>query len=321
MAVETPAASVSGKTLAKPRGAPQTGWARFKKDFPIHKYYYLLMIPGLLVLLLFRYFPMGGLIIAFKDYKVKEGIIGSAWAGLKWFEMLFSNPQFSQVLINTIWISLLKLIFGFPAPILLAIMINEVRQTRLKKTIQTVVYLPHFISWVVIGGLMISLLSPSVGILSLFGVTKNPLLEPGNFRSLVVITDIWKEVGWGTVVYLAAITGISQDLYEAATVDGAGRFQKIRHITLPSIMGTIAVMLIMRCGNLMMTGFDQLYVLQTPSVMDVGDVLDTFVYRYGLAMGRFSMATAAGLFQSVVGLILVCISNFCSHKMDQPGVW
>lgn len=254
-----------------------TIWQRFLKNLPVHKYYYILMVPGLLLLLLFRYLPMCGMIIAFKDYKLSTGILGGDWAGLDWFKMLFSNPQFTQVLKNTIWISLLKLAFGFPAPILLAIMMNEVSKNFLKRTIQTVIYLPHFISWVVIGGLMMTILSPSVGILGLFGITKNPLLEPANFRFLVVLTDIWKEAGWGTVVYLAAISSISPDLYEAATVDGAGRFQKIRHITLPAIASTVTVMLILRTGSLMMAGFDQIYVLQTPAVMDVGDVLDTFV--------------------------------------------
>ncbi|WP_322176431.1 ABC transporter permease [Acutalibacter caecimuris] len=296
-------------------------WVKFKKGFKANIWYYLLMLPGLLALLVFRYVPMGGLVIAFKDFKVAEGMFGSAWVGTKWFDMLFSNREFGQVLFNTIYISLLKLIFSFPAPILLALMINEVSSVGLKRSIQTVVYLPHFISWVVIGGVLTTILSPSVGILSYFGLAKNPLLEPGNFRWMVVVSDIWKEAGWGTVVYLAAITNISPELYEAATVDGANRFQKILHITLPAIASTIAVMLILRTGSLLSAGFDQMYVLQTPATMDVGDVLDTFVYRYGLAQGRFSYAAAAGLFQSVVGLILVSFSNFVTGRMGQDGIW
>ena len=183
------------------------------------------------------------------------------------------------------------------------------------------VYLPHFISWVVIGGILYTILSPTVGVLSLFNLKKNPLLETSNFRMLVVISDIWKTSGWGTIVYLASISGINPDLYEAAIIDGANRFQKIRHITVPSIASTIAVMLILRTGSLMSAGFDQMYILQSPATMDVGDVLDTFVYRYGLAQGRFSYATAAGLFQSVVGLILVSLSNFITHKMGENGIW
>jgi len=279
------------------------------------------MIPGLTILLLFRYAPMGGIIIAFKDFKIAEGIFGSSWAGMKWFEMLFSNAEFGRVLFNTILISVSKLIFGFPVPIILAVMINEVSNTKLKKSIQTVIYLPHFISWVVIGGILYTILSPTVGVLSLFKIKKNPLLEPSNFRILVVLSEIWKTSGWGTIVYLAAISGISPDLYESAIIDGANRFQKIRHITIPSIASTIAVMLILRTGSLMSAGFDQMYVLQSPATMDVGDVLDTFVYRYGLAQGRFSYATAAGLFQSVVGLILVLLSNFITNKMGQDGIW
>lgn len=296
-------------------------WARFRKNFKVHKWYYLLMLPGLATLFIFRYIPMGGVVIAFEEFRVADGVFGSAWAGTKWFDMLFSNKEFGQVLFNTIYISLLKLLLSFPAPILLALMINEVGQVPLKKSIQTIVYLPHFISWVVIGGVLTTILSPSVGITSYFGMTKNPLLEPSNFRIIVVLSDIWKEAGWGTVVYLAAITGISPDLYEAATVDGANRFQKIWHITIPAIAGTIAVMLILRTGSLLSAGFDQMYVMQTPATMDVGDVLDTFVYRYGLAQGRFSYAAAAGLFQSVIGLILVSLSNFITNRMGQDGIW
>lgn len=311
----------NAKAAAAAQRPRQGRWYKFKKNFPVHKYYYLLILPGLAALLVFRYVPMVGVIIAFKDFKIAEGIFGSQWVGTKWFEMLFSNAEFSNVLFNTIYISLLKLIFSFPAPILLALMINEVSHVKFKKVIQTTVYLPHFISWVVIGGVMMTILSPSVGILSLFGVSKNPLLEPANFRWLVVVSDIWKEAGWGTVVYLAAITNISPDLYEAATVDGATRFQKIWNITLPAIAGTIAIMLILRTGSLLSAGFDQMYVLQTSATMDVGDVLDTFVYRYGLAQGRFSYAAAAGLFQSVVGLILVSLSNFITGRMGQDGIW
>ena len=311
----------NAKAAAAAQKPRQGRWYKFKKNFPVHKYYYLLILPGLAALLVFRYIPMVGVIIAFKDFKIAEGIFGSQWVGTKWFEMLFSNAEFSNVLFNTIYISLLKLIFSFPAPILLALMINEVSHVKFKKVVQTTVYLPHFISWVVIGGVMMTILSPSVGILSLFGVSKNPLLEPANFRWLVVVSDIWKEAGWGTVVYLAAITNISPDLYEAATVDGATRFQKIWNITLPAIAGTIAIMLILRTGSLLSAGFDQMYVLQTSATMDVGDVLDTFVYRYGLAQGRFSYAAAAGLFQSVVGLILVSLSNFITGRMGQDGIW
>ena len=302
-------------------GGGRSFWLRFSKGFRTNIWYYLLMLPGLLTLFIFRYFPMGGLVIAFEDYKVADGIFGSAWVGTKWFEMLFSNKEFGQVLFNTIYISLLKLIFSFPAPILLALMINEVRSVILKKSIQTVVYLPHFISWVVIGGVLSTILSPSVGVLPYFGAAKNPLLEPSNFRWMVVVSDIWKEAGWGTVVYLAAITNVSPELYEAATVDGANRFQKILHITIPAIASTIAVMLILRTGSLLSAGFNQMYVMQTPATMDVGDVLDTFVYRYGLAQGRFSYAAAAGLFQSVVGLILVSLSNFITNRMGQDGIW
>lgn len=238
-----PMNAIHGRTISVPKPQKQSGWKRFRKNFRVHKYYYLLMLPGIIALLVFRYVPMAGIVIAFKNFRIADGIFGSEWVGLKWFEMLFSNAEFTNVLFNTIYISILKIVFSFPAPILLALMINEVGHLKYKKVVQTTVYLPHFISWVVVGGIMMTILSPSVGVLSLFGAAKNPLLEPANFRWLVVISDIWKEAGWGTVVYLAAITSISPDLYEAATVDGATRFQKIWNITLPAISGTIAIML------------------------------------------------------------------------------
>lgn len=289
-----------------------------------YAWFYLFMLPGLLALILFRYVPMVGNIIAFKDFNVRDGMFGSPWTsmhGLKWFHQLFSNPEFARVLWNTIYISILKILFSFPAPIVLALMINEVSSTKLKKVIQTTVYLPHFISWVVLGGILFTLLSPSVGILSIFGFTRNPLLNPKTFRAWLILTDIWKTAGWGTVVYMAAITGIGQELYEAATVDGANRFQRILYVTLPGILPTISILLVLRVGNLLFAGFDQIYILQQPATIEVSDVLDTFVYRYGIGQGRFPYGAAAGLFQSLVGIVMVGFSNYFSKRMGQDGVW
>ena len=298
-----------------------TSWTRFKKNFSTHKYIYLLMLPGLLTLFIFRYIPMAGIVVAFQNYRVVDGLFGSEWVGLHWFEMLFSNPQFLRILGNTITITLMRLVIGFPAPIILALLINEISRNTYKRTVQTIVYLPHFISWVVIGGIMTILLSPTVGILSVFGVDRNPLLNPATFRWVVVFSGIWKDAGWGTIVYLAAISTVNPDLYEAAVVDGANRFKRVIHITLPSISGAIAVMLILNTGTLLTAGFDQLFVLQSPAVMHVGDVLDTFVYRHGLAQGRFSHAAAAGLFQAVVGLMLVTMSNYFAKRMGESGIF
>lgn len=302
-------------------GSPTLQIKKSSKFRDRYIYYYAFMVPGLLMLLLFRYIPMFGNVIAFKDFTVRRGIFGSEFVGLKWFEQLFSNREFTRVLTNTIYISLLKIFISFPSSIILALMINEVSNLKTKRLIQTTVYLPHFISWAVLGGILFTILSPSVGVLGLFGVDRNPLMNTSTFRIWVIVTDIWKESGWGTVVYLAAMSGISQELYEAARVDGAGRMRRIWHVTLPGIMPTISIMLILRVGSVLFAGFDQMYVLQTPATMEVADVLDTFVYRYGIGQGRFSFGAAAGLFQAVVGLMMVAIANKVSHRMGQDGVW
>jgi putative aldouronate transport system permease protein len=289
-----------------------------------YKYYYLMFLPGLLVLLIFAYAPMFGLIIAFKDYSFAEGIFKSPWASpdiFKWFKIAFTGDSFSTILKNTLLISFLKIIFNFPAPILLALLINEVRNKYFKKTVQTIIYLPHFISWVVISGIVMALLSSSNGILSAFGFKSSILMSPKYFRGLLVVSEMWKEAGWGTVVYLAAIAGISVEMYEAAVIDGCNRLQQIFYITLPSIVSTIAILLILRTGQIMSAGFDQIFVLYSPITYSVADIIDTYVYRTGLAVGRFSLATAVGLFKSLVGLILVLTTNKIVKGMGESGLW
>lgn len=249
-----------------------------------------------------------------------DGIWGSPWVGLKWFENLFTASDFMNVLGNTLIISLYKLVFCFPAPLLLALLFNELRNQTFKRTVQTIVYLPHFISWVVISGLLVTLLSPSSGLISMFGMETSPLIDPGTFRGLLVVSEIWKETGWETVIYLAAITSIGAEMYEAAKIDGAGRLQQILYITLPALKGTIAVLLILRTGKILSAGFDQVYNLYSPIVYDVADIIDTYVYRIGLSMGRFSLAAAAGLFQSVVGFILVLITNRVTKSLGEEGL-
>ena len=279
-----------------------------------------MLLPGLLYFIVFRYVPLMGITIAFKDYRFVDGIWGSPWVGFKWFENMFVAGDFLNVLGNTIIISIYKLVFCFPAPLLLALLFNEVRNQVFKRTVQTIVYLPHFISWVVISGLMVTLLSPSSGLISIFGLETSPMISPSSFRGLLVLSEIWKETGWETVIYLAAITSISADMYEAAKIDGAGRLKQIIYITLPALKGTIAVLLILRTGKILSAGFDQVYNLYSPIVYDVADIIDTYVYRIGLSMGRFSLATAAGLFQSVVGFILVLITNRITKSLGEEGL-
>ncbi|MCG8502416.1 MAG: ABC transporter permease subunit [Firmicutes bacterium] len=280
----------------------------------IHKWrkygdYILLGLPGFIMLFIFRYLPMGGLIVAFKDYNVRRGFFDSPWVGAKWYNMLFMSDDFSIAFMNTLIISLLKLVCYFPVPIILAILLNELNKRYFARTIQAVIYLPHFISWAILSGILFSLFSPQLGILKVLGIEKSPLLMPGTFRWLLVLTEIWKASGWGTIIYLAAISGIDPNLYEAAIIDGANRFKRIWYITLPSISGTIVVLLILRLGNILDAGFGQVYMLYNASVYDVADIIDTYIFRVGLSTGRFSLATAAGLFKSVIGLILVLVSN------------
>ncbi|MFD0959988.1 ABC transporter permease [Paenibacillus chungangensis] len=291
------------------------------KVYHINKYYYVLLIPGLLFFLVFNYLPMGGILLAFKEFNISSGLWGSPWAGLKWFNLLFEAPDFWKALRNTIIISFYKLIFNFPAPIILALLLNEVRNALFKRVIQTVVYFPHFLSWVILGGILFTLFSVQTGLLKFLGLSISPLMNPESFRGMLVLSDMWKEVGWGTIIYLAAISGINQELYEAARIDGANRFQLVRHITIPSIANTIIILLILRTGHILHVGFDQIFVLYSPLVYEVSDILDTYVYRTGLTMGRYSLATAAGLFQSIVGLMLIIVTNGLAKRMGERGIW
>ncbi|WP_409341879.1 ABC transporter permease [Paenibacillus sp. MBLB4367] len=291
------------------------------RQFHRYKYYYVLLIPGLVYFILFHYIPMGGIIVAFKDFKLAKGIFASDWAGLKWFQLLFEADDFWTALKNTIYISFYKLIFGFPFPILLAIMLNELLGSAFKRVIQTIIYFPHFLSWVVLGGIMFTLFSTKSGILSFIGFDSSPLMEPSSFRALLVGSEIWKEAGWGTIIYLAAIAGINPELYEAAKIDGATRFQAIRYITLPSIAGTIVILLILRTGQILNAGFDQVFILYNPMVYNVADILDTYVYRIGLSMGRYSLAAAAGLFKSAVGLLMLLFTNWLVRRLGGQGLW
>lgn len=294
---------------------------RILKDWDL----YLMLVPGLLFLLLFKYTPMYGLIIAFMDFNIFKGISGSDWAGLKHFANLFTNTQFINVLTNTLLISIYKLVFLFPAPIIVAILMNEIMNMAFKRSVQSIIYLPHFISWVIISGLFINLLSMN-------GVINSAIawlgfdrilffMDQSIFRSILVFTDGWKEIGWGTIIYLAAITSIDPQQYEAATIDGASKFRQIWHITLPGMAPVIVLMLILRLGNVLEAGTEQILVMYNPIVYDVADVIGTYVYRIGLGTGDYSFSTAVGLFDSVVGLVLIVTGNHLCRKYLGRSIW
>lgn len=293
----------------------------------IFKYYelYLLFIPVAIFYIIFSYGPMFGLVIAFKNFNFQSGIFGSPWVGMKHFIEVFSNSDFLNSLVNTLLISLYRLIAGFPAPIILAILLNELRSNKFKKFVQTVSYMPHFISWVIIGGMVMNLLSPNRGpvnmlIKALGGEAIFFMNEPGFFKGILVITSIWKETGWGAIIFLAAIAGIDPSYNEAAIIDGANRFKLIWHVTLPSIRNVIVIMLILNMGNILNAGFEQVFVLINPAVSTAGEIIDYYVYRQGLVrFGNYSYAAAVGLFKSVVCLILVLITDKVSKLIDENG--
>jgi putative aldouronate transport system permease protein len=302
------------------------GRGNIGRDIKRDKYLYLLLLPGIICLFIFRYIPMYGVVIAFKEYNIFAGIANSPWVGFLQFERLFRNPEFSRILRNTILISAYKLLWGFPAPIILALLLNELKNQRFKKFTQTVLYLPHFISWVIFAGIIVTFLNPTTGvindIISYFGGRKIDFLANKRmFRSILVITDLYKGVGWGTIVYLAAISNIDPTLYEAAIVDGANRFRQVWHITLPSIRSVVVILLILSLGNILNAGFEQIFLLYNPLVYEVADIIDTFVYRRGLVESNYSLGAAAGLFKNVVALILIWSANHIVKSFGEDGLW
>ena len=268
---------------------------------------------------------MLGIVIAFKNYSPVAGIIDSPWVGLMYFENLFQSPDFFLVLKNTVIISLYRLMFGFTAPIILSLLINEIGNTKYKKIIQTISYLPHFLSWVIVAGLISTMLSvdgPINTLLGLFGIEKQQMLTNSSmFRGILVVTGIWKEVGWGTLFYLAAIAGINSELYEAARIDGASRWKQTLYITLPSIKGVVVILLIMQAGTVMNAGYEQVLLLQNPMVRNVSEILDTYIYKTGLQNSNYSFATAVGFFKCVVNMILILTTNLISKRMGEEGLW
>lgn len=287
---------------------------------------YLLLIPGLLYLLIFKYMPMYGIAIAFQDYNIFDGISGSKWVGFQNFAKMFTGEDFYKIFTNTLILSVYKILFLFPLPILMAILLNEIRHVSFRKITQTIVYIPHFLSWVIVASIFSTLLSPTSGLVNqlisnLGGEPISFLMSQKWFRTVMVICDGWKETGYSAVVYIAAIAGIDQQLYEAATVDGAGRIRQIFHITLPGISTTIVLLLVLRLGSILEAGTEQLLLMYNPTVYEVGDVIGTYVYRMGLGKQQYSFTTAVGLFNSVVGLILVVAGNFVSRKISGSSIW
>lgn len=291
-----------------------------------YKEYYLMLIPGILFFLVFCYGPMYGLVIAFQDYYPLKGVTGSKMVGLKHFRALFTDPFFLSVLKNTIVISFYKLLVCFPAPILLCLALNEISNYRFKKIAQSVSYLPHFVSWVVVSGIIIEFLSPSRGPINILlqNLGMEPIFfvaEPKYFRGVLVLSDLWKSVGWGSIVYLAAVTSVDPTLYEAAEMDGAGRIKKIIHVTIPALAPIIMVMFIMESGKILNDSFEQVYNFLTPSTYAVGDVISTFVYRMGIQKMQYSFTTAVDLFKNIISFMLVVMTNYIARKTNDYALW
>ena len=299
---------------------------RRKTPYWRYRELYLMLIPVIAYYVVFHYVPMYGAQIAFKDYKFNLGIIRSPWVGFEHFQYLFSLRSFKEIFRNTILISTYKLIFGFPAPIILAILLNELRIIPYKKAVQTISYLPHFLSWVILAAIFTQLLSPSTGALNIL-LTKlgfEPIFFLGDkswFRSVLVFTSVWKGVGWGSIIYLASIAGINPEIYEAAIVDGAGRMRRIWHVTLPGLTPVITILLIFAIGRLTLDDFDQIFNLYNPSVYSVGDVISTYTYRKGLVDLQYSFAAAVGLFQNAISLVLIVIVNWVTKRFNEFGIW
>ena len=291
-----------------------------------HKGLYLMLLPGILYFILFRYVPMGGLVIAFKNYTPFKGIWGSDWVGLAQFKKFFDTPDFMRLLRNTLGISVLQLILYFPMPIILSLFLNELRNDKYKRLIQTLVYIPHFVSWVIIASLTYQLFNQTDGVITylmktITGRSFDVLSNSSAFWGLIVGQDIWRETGYGTIVFLAALAGVDQEMYEAARIDGAGRWKLMWHITLPAIKGTVVMMLILRVGGLLNTGYEQIFLMRTDLNMEMADVFDTYIFTRGITNGQYSFSTAAGIFKSVVGIVMVLSSDWFAKKMGESGLY
>ncbi|CAG7647830.1 ABC transporter permease [Paenibacillus allorhizosphaerae] len=303
-------------------GSKRARWVFVRKYFAL----YLISVPGIVFFLLFKYVPLLGSAIAFQDYNIFKGITESPWVGLDQFKRMFQYTEFLIILKNTLLIGLYDLVFAFPVPILLALLLNELRIATYKRIVQTVIYMPHFLSWVIVGGIVVGLLSPTTGfvnhILSSLGIEPIYFLGDNSYiRTILIGSGIWKDSGWGTIIYLAAIAGINPDLYEAAQIDGANRLRQTFSITIPSIMPTIVILFLLHIGNFLDFGFERVYIFLNPLNSTNGEILDTYVYRAGLVDRQYSYTTAIGLFKSLVGLLLIMIGNTLSRKTTGDGLY
>ena len=299
---------------------------RFVRKLLVDKYLYMMLFPLIVFLLIFRYWPMYGVIIAFKDFMFNKGILGSEWVGFKHFVNFISNPSFPNIMGNTILISVKRIIFGFPMPIILALLLNEVRAHKYRKTLQTVMYMPHFVSWIVLYSLSIALFSAQTGALTvplahLLGIEQiNFLRDQSKFHGYLVISEIWKEIGFGSIIYISALTGVDQQLYEAAHMDGANRFQQIWHISLPCIIPVILILFILRMGGILDAGFEQVLMLRNPFVMESAEIIDTFVFTQTLTNQNYSYAAAVGLFKNSIGILFILGTNWIARRVGEGSL-
>ena len=310
-------------TAIRAVGRPhKSAWKRIREHWAL----YLFLLPTIVYFLVFRYYPMYGVQIAFRNYKAIKGITGSDWVGWQNFRYFFSAADFGKLMRNTLSVSIFTLLLSFPLPIILALLLNQLPSIRYKKLVQTTVYAPHFISTVVMVGMIFLFLSPSSGIVNkliemLGGTRRHFMAEPGAFVPIYVLTEIWQSTGWGSILYLAALTNISPELHEAALVDGANKFQRVWHIDIPGIMPTIVIMLILASGKVMNVGFEKAYLMQTSLNLSRSEILSTYVYKVGLENGDFSFSTAVGMFNSVVNFILIISVNAITRRLSETSLW
>lgn len=310
------------KSILHEKEKKQSLW----RDLARERHLYFMLIPGILYFVIFKYLPMFGVTVAFQNYLPFLGFFKSEWVGLANFQRLFTDPVFFDLLKNTIILALYNLLFFFPLPIIIALLLNELRSKRLQRVFQSIIYIPHFISWVVIAGICYNILSVDTGIVNAFikssgGEPINFLASSTWFRPLITLQVIWKETGWGTIIFLAALAGVNMELYEAAMMDGANRWQQLLHVTFPAIKSTIVVLLILRMGTFMDNGFEQIFLMLNSMNRNVGEVFDTYVYTSGLLNGQFSYSTAVGLFKSAISLVLVLSVNHFAKQVGEEGVY
>ena len=288
----------------------------FRKELPFH----IMLLPAVVITFIFKYIPFAGITMAFEDYTPSKGLFDQTWVGLDNYRYLFSLPGFGSVIWNTVFIAVMKMVGNLIFPVLIALLLNEIREKHYKKTVQTVLYLPHFISWAALAGIFIDILSPSGGIVNqlIQALGFKPVFFLGDsavFPYTMAVTDIWKELGWGTIVYLAAITGIDPTYYEAARIDGAGKFKQVLYVTIPGILPMILLMMVLSVGNVLQAGFEQVFNLYSPQVYSTGDIIDTYVYRIGVIEAKFDLATAVGLFKSAISFVLIMVGYKLADKL------